>query len=64
MLKQKVIKMVRHKAICPDCKGNGFVYINVPSYNEVKQCTTCKSQGEIDVKEPTIEELEQAVKLQ
>jgi len=56
--------MVRHKAICPDCKGNGFVYINVPSYNEVKQCTNCKSQGEIDVKEPTIEELEQAVKLQ
>jgi len=56
--------MVRHKAICPDCKGNGFIYTSVPSYNEVKQCTTCKSQGEIYVKEPTIEELAKAARLQ
>ncbi len=58
------IKTVKHKAICPDCKGNGFIYVNVPSYNEVKQCTTCKSQGEIYVKEPTIEELAKAARLQ
>jgi DnaJ-class molecular chaperone len=35
-----------HKTICSDCKGNGFIYINVPSYDEVKQCKTCNSQGE------------------
>jgi len=57
-------KMVKHKAICPDCKGNGFIYTSVLSYNEVKQCTTCKSQGEIYVKEPTIEELAKAARLQ
>jgi len=56
--------MVKHKAICPDCKGNGFIRISVPSYDEVKQCQTCKSQGEIDVKEPTKEELEAAKTLQ
>jgi len=56
--------MVKHKMICSDCKGNGFIYISVPSYDEVKQCTTCNSQGEIDVKEPTIEELEQTARLQ
>ena len=35
-----------HKTICSDCNGNGFIYINVPSYDEVKQCSTCNSQGE------------------
>ena len=56
--------MAKHKAICPDCKGNGFIYVNVPSYDEVKQCVNCKSQGEIDVEEPKIEELIQAARLQ
>jgi len=57
-------KMVKHRAICPQCKGNGFIYLSDSSWTEVKQCSTCNSEGEIDVQEPTIEELEQASKLQ
>jgi DnaJ-class molecular chaperone len=47
-----------NKIICEDCKGNGFIYINVPSYNEVKQCKTCNSQGEIFVKISSGEEMD------
>ena len=47
-----------HKTICSDCKGNGFIYINVPSYDEVKQCKTCNSQGEIFVKISSGEEMD------
>ena len=43
--------MEKVKMICEDCKGNGFIYINVPSYDEVKQCQTCNSQGEIEIYE-------------
>jgi|TARA_B110000503_G_scaffold106327_1_gene158743 DnaJ-class molecular chaperone len=46
-----------HKLICEECKGNGFIYTNVPSYSEVRQCKSCHSQGEIVVIEPSIEEM-------
>ena len=46
-----------HKIICETCKGNGFIYINVSSYDEVKQCKECNSKGEIVIKEPSIEEM-------
>jgi len=46
----------KHKAICPQCKGNGYIYLSDSSWTEVKQCETCNSEGEIDVEEPTIEE--------
>lgn len=49
--------MVKHRGICPHCRGNGFIRVSVSSYDEVRQCETCKSQGEVDVEEPTIEEL-------
>ena len=55
--------MVKHKAICSVCKGNGFIYLSDSSWTEVKQCSTCNSEGEIDVQESKIEELEQAPKL-
>jgi len=56
--------MVKHRAICSICKGNGFIYLSDSSWTEVKQCETCNSEGEIDVKEPTKEELEAAKTLQ
>jgi len=44
-----------HKAICPECKGNGF--IRVP-YELAKEevwanCGMCKSQGELTLDEKT-----------
>ena len=48
--------MVKHKAICSSCKGNGFIFLSDSSWTEVMQCSNCKSEGEIDVEEPTIEE--------
>jgi DnaJ-class molecular chaperone len=56
--------MIKHKAICPQCKGNGFQYLADSTWTEVKQCETCNSEGEIDVEEPTIEELEAARRMQ
>ena len=47
-----------HKIICESCKGNGFIYINVSSYDEVKQCKKCNSQGETVITEPSIEEMD------
>ena len=50
----------KHKAICPHCQGNGFIKVNVSSYNEVYQCSTCKSEGEIYVEEPNEKTVELA----
>ena len=46
-----------HKIICEDCMGNGYIRIDVSSYNEVRQCSTCHSEGEIVIQEPSIEEM-------
>lgn len=46
----------KHKVICENCKGNGFVYV-IP-YSETKQCSQCKSQGEIIIQEPSIADCE------
>ena len=53
-----------HKIICESCKGNGFIYINVSSYDEVKQCKKCNSQGETIITEPSIEEMDAILNLQ
>ena len=48
-------KKVRHRAICPTCKGNGFIKI-VDNYKEtnIHQCWDCESQGEFYVDESEI----------
>ena len=53
-----------HKTICETCNGNGFIYVSVPSYNEVRQCKECKSQGEIVITEPSIEEMDAMLNIQ
>ena len=50
-------KKVRHRAICPTCKGNGFIKI-VDNYKEtnIHQCWDCESQGEFYVDESEVVE--------
>ena len=45
-----------HAAICPDCKGNGYVkaVIEEGRENIVIQCKTCDSEGEIYVDESEV----------
>ena len=40
----------KNKAICPTCKGNGYIRIPFKLTKEhiVVQCTVCDSEGEID----------------
>ena len=61
-------KKRRHKAICPECNGNGYKQFQIQEngkLNEDKksrehvvlQCDTCDSEGEIYVDESEIVEL-------
>ena len=52
-----------HSAICPKCKGNGYIryHQNVIQfwnwglgYSRVRDCETCNNQGEIVYEEPKI----------
>lgn len=50
------------KKICPQCKGNGYVY----SFNPIigkkipTDCNYCYNQGEIKIKEETVQNLDDA----
>ena len=37
--------------ICPDCKGNGFIWLRLEAEEATKNCETCHSHGEITKKE-------------
>ena len=61
-------KKRRHKAICPDCNGNGYKQFQIQKdgkLNEDKksrehvilQCDICDSEGEIYVDESKVVEL-------
>ena len=53
MAKIKVRRI--HKAICPTCKGNGYIRIKDnedPTEVNVHQCWECDSEGEFYVYEP------------
>ena len=52
-------KKVRHAAICPDCRGNGYIKAMIEESREhvVLQCKTCDSEGEIYVDESEIVDL-------
>jgi|TARA_Y100000114_G_scaffold128194_1_gene125152 DnaJ-class molecular chaperone len=61
----KVIKIAKHKCVCPVCEGNGYIRVSTGDTSldfrdnsQVKQCFKCKSEGELEIEEPTIEELE------
>ena len=37
-----------YKAICNNCKGNGYIYVtDTKGTTEPKQCWVCESNGEI-----------------
>ena len=53
MAKLKVRRI--HKAICPTCRGNGYIRIKDnedPTEVNVHQCWECDSEGEFYVYEP------------
>ena len=47
-----------HAAICPDCKGNGYIKAMIEEDREhvILQCETCDSEGEIYVDESEVVE--------
>ena len=46
----------KHKAICNDCNGNGYIQCHLEEGREhvVLQCNTCDSEGEIYVDESEV----------
>ena len=50
------LKKVRHAAICPDCRGNGYIKAVLDEGREhvIIQCDTCDSEGELYVDESEI----------
>ena len=53
----KIKKQRVHKAICPTCRGNGYIRIKDnedPTEVNVHQCLECDSEGEFYVYEPAL----------
>jgi len=50
----KLKKSRVHKAICDNCKGNGYIKLRMesPKEEQIHQCWICDSEGEIYVYEP------------
>ena len=49
---------IMYKAICDNCKGNGYINIaNSKGVTEPKQCWMCNSEGEIKYEEDFINKL-------
>ena len=55
---EKLRKYNEHKAICPNCKGNGYIKLTLEEGREhvVAQCPECDSEGEIYVDESEVVE--------
>ena len=53
---EKSKKYNEHAAICPNCKGNGFIKLVLEEGREhvVAQCPECDSKGEIYVDESEV----------
>ena len=53
---EKLKKYSVHAAICPDCKGNGYIKAAIEEGREhiIIQCERCDSEGEIYVDESEI----------
>ena len=48
----KLKKYSLHIAICPTCKGNGYVKVATEESEAIHQCWDCDSEGEFYVYEP------------
>ena len=48
----KLKKYSIHIAICPTCKGNGYVKVATEESEAIHQCWDCDSEGEFYVHEP------------
>ena len=47
------MEKTKHKVICPECKGNGYLRLpyHLAKEEVTVQCDMCKSQGEIILKD-------------
>ena len=55
----KLKKYRVHKAICPTCKGNGYVKIMKEDLEpHIHQCWDCDSEGEFYVYEPQADDVQ------
>jgi len=48
---------MKGSVICPDCKGNGFIWVDPPADKKERwqvDCNKCNNQGEIPITEENI----------
>ena len=47
------VEKTKHKVICPECKGNGFIRVPYELAREeiTARCDTCKCEGELTLTE-------------
>ena len=48
-----IMEKTKHKVICPECKGNGYIRVPYELAREeiTARCDTCKCEGEITLTE-------------
>ena len=49
---EKLKKYNVHIAICPTCKGNGYLKVGTEEGESIHQCWDCDSEGEFYVHQP------------
>jgi len=49
---EKLKKYNVHIAICPTCKGNGYLKVGTEEGEVIHQCWDCDSEGEFYVHQP------------
>ena len=49
---EKLKKYNVHIAICPTCKGNGYLRVGTEEGEAIHQCWDCDSEGEFYVHQP------------
>jgi len=49
---EKLKKHRVYKAICPTCKGNGYLKVGTEEGEVIHQCWDCDSEGEFYVHQP------------
>ena len=49
---EKLKKHSVHIAICPTCKGNGYLKVGTEEGEAIHQCWDCDSEGEFYVHQP------------
>ena len=51
---EKLKKYNVHTAICPTCKGNGYLKVGTEEGEAIHQCWDCDSEGEFYAYEPEV----------